>query len=400
MGRGGRGRAPGPHSRPAPPHNAAGFPAAVDVSRIGRALAASSRRAVRARAAAAKEGCDLSWRSKAPGDVRVLIVGSTGYIGRFVVKEMVSRGFDVTAVARSASGIGGKQTEADVKGDLEGARVAFGDCTDAASLDRALEGQEFDVVVSCLASRTGGVKDSWLIDYEATRNSMLVGQKHGAKHFVLLSAICVQKPLLEFQKAKLKFEDELIALPGMSYSIVRPTAFFKSVAGQVNGMMKGSPYVMFGDGTLAACKAISEADLAKYLADCVLDANQDLTNAILPIGGPGGALTAKAQADIVFKAAGVEPKFFPVPVGLMDGMIGIFDFLAGVFPQLEDSAEFAKIGKYYATESMLLMDPATGEYDADATPEYGETTLASFFEESVRNGGVGAGQELGDQAVF
>ena len=110
--------------------------------------------------------------------------------------------------------------------------------------------------------------------------------------------------------------------------------------------------------------------------------------------------TAKAQADIVFKAAGVEPKFFPVPVGLMDGMIGIFDFLAGVFPQLEDSAEFAKIGKYYATESMLLMDPATGEYDADATPEYGETTLASFFEESVRNGGVGAGQELGDQAVF
>jgi hypothetical protein len=31
-------------------------------------------------------------------------------------------------------------------------------------------------------------------------------REKGAKHFVLLSAICVQKPLLTFQKAKLKFE--------------------------------------------------------------------------------------------------------------------------------------------------------------------------------------------------
>lgn len=73
----------------------------------------------------------------------------------------------------------------------------------------------------------GGVKDSWLIDYQATKNSLDVGINLGAKHFVLLSAICVQKPLLEFQKAKLKFEDELIRAPGISYSIVRPTAFFK-----------------------------------------------------------------------------------------------------------------------------------------------------------------------------
>lgn len=55
----------------------------------------------------------------------------------------------------------------------------------------------------------------------------------GAKHFVLLSAICVQKPLLEFQKAKLQFEADLQANDALTYSIVRPTAFFKSLAGQV-----------------------------------------------------------------------------------------------------------------------------------------------------------------------
>ena len=43
----------------------------------------------------------------------------------------------------------------------------------------------------------------------------------------------MQKPLLEFQKAKLAFEAELRADPDMTHAIVRPTAFFKSLGGQV-----------------------------------------------------------------------------------------------------------------------------------------------------------------------
>lgn len=75
-------------------------------------------------------------------------------------------------------------------------------------------------------------KDSWAIDYQATKNCLDTAKQKGAQHFVLLSAICVQKPLLEFQHAKLKLE-AAIRESGLSYSIVRPTAFFKSLAGQV-----------------------------------------------------------------------------------------------------------------------------------------------------------------------
>jgi divinyl chlorophyllide a 8-vinyl-reductase len=75
-----------------------------------------------------------------------------------------------------------------------------------------------------------------------------VSVENGAKHFVLLSAICVQKPLLTFQLAKLKLEQDLAATESISHSIVRPTAFFKSLAGQVESVQKGGPYVMFGDG--------------------------------------------------------------------------------------------------------------------------------------------------------
>ena len=160
---------------------------------------------------------------------------------------------------------------------------------------------------------------------------------------------------------------------------------------------EGKPYVMFGDGTLAACKPISERDLAAYIADCVAD--PALANRVLPIGGPGGALTAKDQADMLFRLAGQKTWYFPVPVALMDGLIGIFDALAGVFPDaLADAAEFAKIGKYYATESMLVWDAERQRYDAAATPEYGADTLEAFFETALREGLKG--QDLGDAAVF
>ena len=52
---------------------------------------------------------------------------------------------------------------------------------------------------------------------------------------------------------------------------------------QVELVKTGKPYVMFGDGTLASCKPISEADLASFIADCVQQ--PDKVNQVLPIGG-------------------------------------------------------------------------------------------------------------------
>ena len=71
------------------------------------------------------------------------------------------------------------------------------------------------------------------MDYQATLNTLEAARAQGAAHYVLLSAICVQRPLLEFQRAKLAFEEKLAAAGDISYSVVRPTAFFKSLAGQV-----------------------------------------------------------------------------------------------------------------------------------------------------------------------
>ena len=65
--------------------------------------------------------------------------------------------------------------------------------------------------------------------------------------------------------------------------------------------------------------------------------------------------------------------------------------------RLRDKAELARIGRYYATESMLVLNPLTGGYDAEATPSTGQDSLQAFYADLVAGR---ARVDRGDHAVF
>jgi divinyl chlorophyllide a 8-vinyl-reductase len=104
------------------------------------------------------------------------------------------------------------------------------------------------------------------------------------------------------------------------------------------------------------------------------------------------------MGELLFRLSGRPARYRSVPPGLFTAVGGALDALGRVLPSLRDKAEFARIGHYYATESMLLWDSARGAYDADATPSFGEDTLEGFYEQVLAKGL--AGQELGDHALF
>jgi divinyl chlorophyllide a 8-vinyl-reductase len=286
-----------------------------------------------------------------------------------------------------------------VSGDFEeqaaGADVRFGDVTSLGSLLRdGIRGEHFDALVSCLASRTGTAKDAWAIDFEAHMQALSAARQAGIRHFILLSAICVQKPRLAFQHAKLAFETELMK-SSLRWSIVRPTAYFKSLSGQVERVRNGRPFIVFGNGQLTACKPISDGDLGRYLAECLDDESR--WNRILPIGGPGAAITPRQQGEQLFTVAGREPKFRHVPLALLKTIRAILAALGRFSPKLASKAELAGIGLYYATESMLVWNPATARYDADATPSTGTETLSDHHAKLLRGD---IRDDRGDHAVF
>lgn len=330
-----------------------------------------------------------------PAPQRICMFGATGTIGRATTAALLRHGHAVVCVVRPRAGVGGGLSPTDVAQQLEGAIVRVADPTDPVSLARdGFAGEAFDAVISCMASRTGAPRDAWAIDHRAHLNVLAAARHAGVAHFVLLSAICVQKPLLAFQQAKLAFEAALID-SGLRYSIVRPTAFFKSLSGQIARVRAGRPFLLFGDGGLTACKPISDADLADYIVGCLGDATR--WNRILPIGGPGAAITPRQQGEALFALLGRAPRFRSVPVAVLDLVIATLGTLGRFAPALAEKAELARIGRYYATESMLVLDHATGRYAADATPATGGETLVDFYRAVLAGA---AAPERGDHAVF
>lgn len=311
---------------------------------------------------------------------KVLIMGASGTAGAAVAASLIVAGHDVTACVRPNS-----VTPHGLQ------RIEANDVLSSAC--EHIRSGEFDAVVSCLASRTGTPSDAWAIDHDA-QQALLGAAVGNTAHFVLMSAICVQKPKLSFQHAKLAFEASLIQ-SGLRYSIIRPTAFFKSLSGQVERVRSGKPFLLFGDGRLTACKPISDRDLATFTAQCLT--NETHWNAVLPIGGPGPAMTPRDLGNALFKLLGREAQYRSVPPVLLSGIASALSLPGKFISPIATKAELARIGHYYATESMLVWDQDAQRYNADATPEFGHDTLVEHFAQLL-DGSVTT--ELGAHRVF
>lgn len=327
--------------------------------------------------------------------MRVFLLGASGTIGMATARALMRHGHEVVCFLRHPSNSPTSNSKDKLLTQLAGATHRYGNPCSLASLQKdGFANERFDAVVSCMASRTGTPQDAWQVDHQAHLWALQAAQASGVQHFVQLSAICVQKPLLAFQHAKLAFEKALMA-SGLTYTIVRPTAFFKSLSGQLERVKKGKPFLIFGDGKLTACKPISDDDLADFIAGCLNDPSRH--NQILPIGGPGPAITPLEQGESLFQLLGKPPRFKSVPVGMLDVIIGVLNVLGKVIPAAADKAELARIGRYYATESMLVWNPVLEKYNAVGTPAYGSQTLFDAYKLWLKGEGI---PERREHAIF
>ena len=317
--------------------------------------------------------------------MRVLLAGATGYIGQAVLRELVAQGHEVVALVRP-----GRQLTTDVQDRVTRIEVSL---TDDADWDQQVP--PVDGVISCLASRSGAPRDARQVEFEANRKLLEYAERAAARHFVLLSAICVQMPRLAFQREKLKFE-ALLAESSVPATIIRATAFFRSLVGQVERVRAGKPFLLFSSGNTTACKPISDRDLARFMVSKL--ASPPLSTAVLPIGGPGPALTPQDQGRLLCETLGQPFRSTSLPPEMFDWIRWLISPLALVSQSMRDRMEFLRIAKFYATESMLCWDAAAERYDAEATPEFGDDTLQGFY------AGLASGEialpERGEHSLF
>jgi uncharacterized protein YbjT (DUF2867 family) len=139
----------------------------------------------------------------------VLVVGSTGSIGRLVVAESVRRGHRTRALMRDA----GRASALD-----PGADAVVGDMTDAGSLRELVSG--VDAVVFTQGSH-GGARQAEDVDYGAVRNVLSVLRQ--PLRIALMTAIGVTKhtPGHDWKRRG----ERLVRASGLPYTIVRPGWF-------------------------------------------------------------------------------------------------------------------------------------------------------------------------------
>ncbi len=296
---------------------------------------------------------------------KIFVAGATGYIGINVVKSALEQNFSVVVAIRKGSG------NFDLKDqNLKVLKISEYDDSWTAYL------QDVDVFISCIASRSGTPKDAHFVDFKLNKLLLEKAKDVKCSQFILLSAICVQKPILAFQFEKLAFEKEL-QNSGLNFSIVRPTAYFKSLSGQIENIKKGKPYVYFGDGKLTQCNPISERDLSLFILSCIADENK--WKKILPIGGPNQSLTPKNIGQMLFEIFEVTPKYKSFPTKILDAIRLLLMIASPFSGWARDKSELVKIAKYYATESMLVWDESETRYDPLKTPSTGKDTLEQYF---------------------
>lgn len=234
---------------------------------------------------------------------------------------LVQRGYDVVCFARAGTRIS----------DHIADRTRFGQVSDVQSiLNDGICDQQFDAIISCMASRTGTKEDAWAIDYQAHLNILNAAKSAGIKQFILLSAICVQKPRLAFQYAKLEFEKALME-SGLCYSIVRPTAFFKSLFPMGEGALqiKRAEHAIF-------CRTYWQVDKwNRHLAGlprrarirASLRASGAQLNRQPSSTEMGGSLAARARAAVDFPVPR-SPKIITPPIRASTAAISNASFIS------------------------------------------------------------------------
>lgn len=193
--------------------------------------------------------------------MNVVIFGSTGSVGRPLVREALAQGHQVTAFARRPEKLG-----------LEDAGSALtvvqGDVTDADAVERAVAGH--DAVICVLgAGRKGRVRAA------GTRNIVRAMERTGVKRLVCQSTLGVGESSanLNFFWKHLMFgmllkgafadhveQEEVVRESGLDWVIVRPGAF-------TDGAATGEYRHGFGPDEPGLALKISRADLVGFLLE-------------------------------------------------------------------------------------------------------------------------------------
>jgi len=262
---------------------------------------------------------------------RILLAGGTGYLGTYVLQELLKKGYKTKAVVRSLKKISLQDANLEVvKGEVTQKNDLTGICNG------------IDVVISTLGiTRQKDGLTYMDVDYQANLNLLEEAKKANVQQF----------------EAKERFVD-VLKESGLDYIVLRLNGFFSDMKDFLEMAKNGRVY-LFGEGKYCL-NPIHGADLAEVCVDCIEKEVSEIT-----IGGPD-VFTQEELAKLSLKSWGNKIKIVYLPDWIRRTIIFIMRTLTS--------------SKTYGPIEFFLTVMAADSL----APKYGQRHLKDFFLEEVQ----------------
>ncbi len=269
---------------------------------------------------------------------RVLLVGATGYLGKFIVKELKRQAYWVRALSRD-----NKKIEP-VKQYTE--EVFLGEATKSETIKGLCK--DIDIMTSSIGITKQKDNLTYMdVDYQGNKNLLEEAKKEGVSKFIYISVFNAEKlGNLKGVQAKLRFTEELKE-SGLDYLVVYPNGFFSDMLEYLQMAKKGRGYV-FGSGEYRI-NPIHGEDLAEVCVDALTGEEKEIN-----VGGPD-ILTHNEILTIAFESLAKTVKISRIP-------IWIRNFLLATLRTFTSIKTYGPIEFFMTVLAMDMIAPTYGKY--------------------------------------
>jgi uncharacterized protein YbjT (DUF2867 family) len=274
--------------------------------------------------------------------MKVLVTGSTGYVGHYIVKALLAAGHGVVSVSRDAAK---SKTASGAKLEVfKNVEYRMADVSNGNGLKEAMNGVDAVIhLVGIIAEK--GLQTFQRVHIDGTRNVLEAAKAAGVKRYLHMSALGASASAVSgYSSSKFKAE-ELVRASSLDWTIFRPSLVFgvgDDFFGHVlRNLVSQAPVVpQIGDGhfpfrpvwagDVGACcvQALSKSETVGQTFDLV--GPKEYTFA---------ELLKLTQTTLGFKKPTIA-----VPIPIMDILVPIMNLVPAIAPITKDQYAMLKAG--------------------------------------------------------
>jgi NADH dehydrogenase len=237
---------------------------------------------------------------------RILLLGSTGFVGRGVAHKILDGGHQLRVLVRDPLKAAAFK--------VRGAQVVVGDALDVNSVTQAAQGT--DHIISLVAVRRNRPQSYLAVNVDGPRILGEAAMAARARSVVFVSAIGAKlDPHYKYFTSRWMGEQEL-AKTGVTGTILRFTFILGEDGGIVRDFERAivGPFAMIPGSGQAQMQPILREDAARCIVEAIN--KPDLLGKIIELGGPE-VVTYETIFDWFLQARGIKKAKFKMPMAAL-----------------------------------------------------------------------------------